>query len=287
MGADIVPIVNDATPPEREQTPGRGRVHDDAYEPGYSGPDDPSAYASSGPPAYEPDEYGLGPVSGGFGGSVYGQRRIEPSPPPDHGKMIKGALAGLAAGLLVAGVGGFFIGRASVDDAPAVPQAPAAPPALAAIAAANRAEFGADLAPLAQPWLTDMSGCLSDRDPGGPHLGDGQQSHVLCRDGGMYLHFVAYSSADAKSADLAFRQQTALSSAAILPGAEQPGRKLGGVTGAPGTYVEYATRAGDAPALCGVWWSRDNTDAAVYVDVLCDSLGGSWTPLRAVWRRHS
>jgi hypothetical protein len=161
------------------------------------------------------------------------------------------------------------------------------PAVVAELTAANRAKFPDDLVALAEPWLADMSGCAANTESGGPQLGTGQRSHVLCRDGGMYLHFVAYQSADAKAADLSYRQQIALNSATILPGAEQPGRKLGGVTGAPGTYVEYATRSGKSPALCGVWWNRDNTDTAVYVDEICDSLGGKWDSLRAVWQRHS
>ncbi len=236
--------------------------------------------------------YAAHPVSGGHavqpvsGGYPPAQRRIEPSPPPQRGKLVLGLVAGLVAGALLGGTGAFFLGRASAGDdpAPVVVQQPAA---VAALTEANRAKFSGELATLAEPWLADMSNCLANTDSGGPKLDTGQRTHVLCRDGGMYLHFVAYESADAKATDLGYRQQIALNSASILAGAEQPGRKLGGLTGAPGTYVEYATRSGTDPALCGVWWNRDNTDAAVYVDVLCDSLGGTWDPLRAVWQRHS
>ena len=51
--------------------------------------------------------------------------------------------------------------------------------------------------------------------------------------------------------------------------------------------MEYAVRSDEEPALCGIWWNPDDTDTAVYVDVLCDSLGGDWESLRAVWQRHS
>ncbi len=242
----------------------------------------------SGGHAAQPVSGGFGaqPVSGGFGTPAMSQRRIEPSPPPQRGKMLLSLIVGLVVGTLVAGTGAFFLGRATAGGDPA-PVIAAQPAALAEITAANRAKFSGDLSALAEPWLADMSGCTADTDSGGPELGAGQRSHVLCRDGGMYLHFVSFASADARSADLGYRQQTALNSAGILPGAEQPGRKLGGLTGAPGTYIEYATRSGDDPALCGVWWNRDNTDAVVYVDVICDSLGGKWDPLRAVWQRHS
>jgi hypothetical protein len=233
------------------------------------------------------DGFAAQPVSGGFPAPAVPLRRIEPSPPPQRGKMLLSLVIGLLAGALLAGTGAYFLGRASADGGDPAPAAAEQPAAVAALIVANRAKFPADLTALAEPWFADMSGCAADTDSGGPERGVGQRSHVLCRDGGMYLHFVAYESADAKSADLGYRQQIALNSPSILPGGEQPGRKLGGVTGAPGTYVEYATRSGKDPALCGFWWNRDNTDAAVYVDVICDSLGGKWDPLRAVWQRHS
>lgn len=312
-----MPLVTDDAAREREQWPGGGRVHE---EPGH--PNDVSASALpdywpphadqsiSGSPhdgGYAQDQYGLDvhpvsggyaaqpvsggyaaqPVSGGFPGPAVPQRRIEPSPPPQRGRLLLSLLIGLLAGALAAGIGGYFLGRASAGGGDPAPVVVAQPAPVAQLAAANRAKFSGDLATLAEPWLADMSGCAADTDAGGPELGAGQRAHVLCRDGGMYLHFVAYESAEAKAADLGFRQQVALNSGSILAGAEQPGRKLGGVTGTPGTYVEYATRTGKDPALCGVWWNRDNTDAAVYVDVICDSLGGSWDPLRAVWQRHS
>ncbi|WP_306215124.1 hypothetical protein [Actinoplanes sp. RD1] len=238
------------------------------------------------------DQYGLdiAPMSGGGPAYPPAMRRIEPSPPPQRGKLIVGAVAGLVAGLLVGGIGAFFIGRSTAGGGdPAAPGAAQQPAVVAQAAEANRAKFAGDpdLAALGEPWLADVSGCAGDADSGGPKLGDGQKTHVLCRYGGIYLHFVAYQSADAKAADMGYRQQVALNSSGILPGAEQPARKLGGVTGVSGNYVEYATKSGKDPALCGIYWNRDNTQAAVYLDVICDSLGGKWDPLRAVWERHS
>ncbi|WP_033661862.1 hypothetical protein [Salinispora vitiensis] len=251
----------------------------------------PSAGPAGGEP-YGQDQYGLSTQPSSFTTAPLAapglQRRIVPSPPPERGKLLRGLLIGVLAGALVAGVGAFFVGRATAPDGGgAAPAAAPQPEKLAELVATNRAAFPDDLLPLAEPWLADMSGCVADAGSGGPQLSPGQRSHVLCRDGGMYLHFVGYESAEAKAADQDYRQQLALNSGSILAGADQPGRKLGGVTDAPGTYVEYATPAGDAPALCGFWWNRDNTETAVYVDVLCDSLGGGWDSLRAVWQRHS
>ncbi|WP_438874451.1 hypothetical protein [Symbioplanes lichenis] len=260
----------------------------------YPGQASGSPYQTSGSPygnPYGQDQYGLdvAPMSGGGPAYPPAMRRIEPSPPPQRGKLIVGAVAGLVAGLLVGGVGAFFIGRATAGDSDPAPAAAQQPAIVAQAAEANKAKFAgdADLAALGEPWLADVSGCAGDADSGGPKLGDGQKTHVLCRYGGIYLHFVAYESADAKAADMGYRQRVALNSAGILPGAEQPARKLGGVTGVSGNYVEYATKSGKDPALCGIYWNRDNTEAAVYMDVICDSLGGKWDPLRAVWERHS
>ncbi|MFV2016923.1 hypothetical protein [Micromonospora sp. LOL_023] len=273
----------------------------------------------SGSPAASPygrDEFGLdiAPVSGGDSGqplpggypapppggyfgrpqepqriepSPSPQRRILPLPQPPRRRVWPILVGGVLAGALVAGTAAFFLGRESVDSGESVTVVVPPPGAITELIAANRAKFPDELLPLAEPWLADMSGCVADTDRDGPRLDDGQRSHVLCRNGGMYLHFVAYESADAKAADLAYRQQIALNSAGILAGAEQPGRKLGGVTAIAGTYVEYATRSGKDPALCGIWWNPDSTDTAVYMDVICDSLGGEWDPLRAVWQRHS
>ncbi|MFY1695007.1 hypothetical protein [Solwaraspora sp. WMMA2101] len=258
---------------------------------GYAGPPADGGYPAA--PAF--GGYPAQPGTGDYFASSYPpiepspppQRRILPLPAPPPRRIWPSLVGGLLAGALVAGTAAFFVGRATVDAADPVPVVAAQPPAITELIEANRASFPDDLLPVAQPWLADMSDCVADTDSDGPTLDPGQRSHVLCRDGGMYLHFVAYVSADAKAADLSFRRQIALNSSSVLPGADQPDRKLGGVTGVGGTYVEYAVRAGEDPALCGVWWSPDDTDTAVYVDVLCDSLGGEWEPLRAVWQRHS
>lgn len=288
MGADNVPHVTDRAASGREYWP-----------------NDEHAPTSGGH-----DQYGLStqPVSGGFAAPPLSgdfaapapQRRIVPSPPPQRGKLLRGVIVGVLAGALVAGVGAFVLGRTTAPDSTpvAAPQsdAPAEEPAPAAappeeptdpFATANRAAFPDDLIPLAEPWLADMSSCAANTDDGGPALGPGERAHVLCRDGGMYLHFVAYQSAEGRAADLSFRQRIARGSASDRPDAEEPGEKLGGVTGAPGMYVEYTTPTGEVPALCGIWWNPDGTDTAVFVDVLCDSLGGNWDSLRSVWQRHS
>ena len=264
----------------------------------FAAPPPPHWQQTSGPPypwastpQMQPDPHGLGPSpaaplsGGGLGGSPYA-RRIEPSPPPPRRKLILGLIVGLVSGLLLFGTAGFLVGRGSVKDGAAVDPSPT-PSYVAGVIATNQAKLTGELATLAKPWLADMSGCAGETDPNGPQLGRGEQRHVLCRDGGMYIHFVTYTSADDKNSDRGYRQQLALGTAAILAGSEPPARKLGGVTGAAGTYVEYATRGPKSPALCGAWWDLDDTTSSVYVDVLCETLGGKWAPLRAVWQLHS
>jgi hypothetical protein len=200
---------------------------------------------------------------------------------------VPGLLIGLLAGVLVAGTAGFFVGRGTAGAKPAETTASPESRYLAGLAATNRAKFSGELATLAGPWLTDVSGCVGNTDSGGPALASGDKAHVLCRDGAMYVHFVTYSSPAVTAAARDFRQQLALGTSAIMSGMTQPGRKLGGVTNAAGTYVEYALRNKDEPALCGVWWDRDGGTSAVYVEVLCDTLGGTLEPLRDLWQRHS
>jgi hypothetical protein len=238
------------------------------------------------------DQYGLGPATESpFGASAPAAnpyaRRIEPTPPPQRSKLLLGLAIGLVAGLLVFGGAGFLTGRGTAGGTTAGGSPSPEPSAVASLKAANQTKFAGELSALAAPWLSDLSDCTADTDPNGPKLGQGEQKHVLCRDGGLYVHFVTYTSVDEKNSDRSYRQQLALGTAAILTGSEPPGRKLGGVTAKPGSYVEYATRGAKTPALCGIWWDLDNTSSAVYSDVLCDSLGGTWDPLRAVWRLHS
>jgi hypothetical protein len=263
MSADTLRLVNDDATPASPAAPDTGYQR---WQP-----------VSPSPPL---DTYGLG-------GSPY-VRRIEPSPRPPRRAYLRYALIGLIAGLIVFGAAGYVAGRLTTRPAGTPVASPSpAPSYVAALTAANRAKFSGDLATLAGPWLGGMSGCTGDTDPGGPKLGRGEQVHVLCRDGGMYLHFVTYTSADEKAGDRGYRQQLALGTAAILAGNDPPGRRLGGVTGAAGTYIEYATRGPDTPALCGIWWDLDGTASAVYIELLCDSLGGQWDPLRSVWQLHS
>jgi hypothetical protein len=133
-----------------------------------------------------------------------------------------------------------------------------------------------------------MGGCTSNNDTGGPGLSAGELTHVLCRNGGVFIHFASYPEPAKKEVARGYRQQLALDGPELAPGLVQPERREGGVTKAPGLYVEYAFKGDDDRTLCGIWWDRDGSAAAVYMEALCqETLGGDWEPLRDLWSRHS
>jgi hypothetical protein len=215
--------------------------------------------------------------------------RIEWSQPARRGKLWLGVLIGALAGVLVAGTGGFLLGRGTAGAADPQPSAaPSLAPYESAVVALNKAKFSGELSTLAEPWLTSMGGCVADTDIGGPPLQPDEQGHVLCRTGGVVIHFASFVSRARTEAARNYRQQLALDGPELAPGIGGPQRRTGGVTGAPGMYVEYALRGEDGRPLCGIWWDRDNGSAAVYTEALCEAtLGGRWEPLRDLWARHS
>jgi len=195
--------------------------------------------------------------------------------------------------VVLAGAGGYLLGMQRHDGQPA-PQSTAVPgpslqPYEASQVALNRAKFSGDLVPLAQPWLAEMGRCRTDTDVEGPQLPPDETKHVLCRVGGVSVHFSLFKSAQALSQERTYREGLYLTSGALAPGAGQPGRKTGGVSHAQGRYVEYALKGTNGkPPLCGIWWNRDNSQAALLLEALCqEDLGGSWAPLRDLWQRYS
>jgi hypothetical protein len=223
-----------------------------------------------------------------------GPSRIEWSQPASkRGKLVPGLVAGLVVGVLAAGAGGYFIGQGNSGEAsPSSPgtAAPSGslPPYEASLVTINKAKFSGETSALAEPWLSAMGGCTSNTDTGGPGLSAGELTHVLCRNGGVFIHFASYPEPAKKEVARGYRQQLALDGPELAPGLVQPERREGGVTKAPGLYVEYAFKGDDDRTLCGIWWDRDGSAAAVYMEALCqETLGGDWEPLRDLWSRHS
>jgi hypothetical protein len=206
-----------------------------------------------------------------------------------------GLVAGLLIGIvlaLAAGAGGFFAGTAT-GARPRPGPAPSPSPSLhvyeADQAGLNKTRLSGEFAPLAQPLLPWMGGCTADTDAGGIKLPTDESRHVFCRYGGTTVHFSLYRSSSALGTERAYRASLLSSTDGLAPGAAQPGRKKGGVSGRPGDYVEFAWKADDGRAWCGVWWDRDDVPlVGLRLEALCqEGLGGSWEPLRDLWQRYS
>ncbi|MGB2567559.1 hypothetical protein ACPFP2_03780 [Micromonospora citrea] len=192
---------------------------------------------------------------------------------------------------LVAGTAGFFLGgggdkRETVTPSPS--GSPSLPPYEAAQFSINKARFEGELAPLAEPWLTRIGGCVVYGEAGAPKLPADEKKHVFCNYSGAWLHFALHQGRKQKDTARAYRQQLNLAGATLAPGMREATRTTGGVTGANGSYVEYAFEGGDGRAICGVWWDRNDIDGAFYVETLCEEgIAGNWDALRDLWRRGS
>ena len=192
---------------------------------------------------------------------------------------------------LLAGAGAYFLGAATSGKPIATPT-PTPSPSLPLFEATqkrlNSPKFTGDLVPLAQPWLPYLSGCLADTDARGPKLPPDERRHVLCQYNGVTITFGLYSSEAALSDGRAYRQGLKLPDDLQVPGQEPPSQKAGGVSHVQGDYVEYALKGRDGRPLCGIWWNREGSPAAVFMEALCsETLGGSWAPLRDLWQRYS
>ncbi|MEH1027214.1 hypothetical protein ACWD6L_24490 [Micromonospora profundi] len=247
----------------------------------------PATYSSASASASASD--GLPPQSPSqdpFGGTG---RRIAPvQRPPQRPKWLLAVAAVVL--VLAGGTAGFFVGGVNRSDDE--PEAPAPNASLAPFEATqfsiNKTKFDGDLAPLAEPWLAAAGGCAVDTEVGGPPLPADERRHVFCRYGGASVHFALYPAKAEKDAARAYRQQLNLAGGALAPGLREATRTTGGVTGAPGSYVEYAFKGGDGRTVCGVWWDRDDVNGAFYVETLCEAgIAGNWDALRDLWRRNS
>jgi hypothetical protein len=231
---------------------------------------------------------------GGQGAPAW-QPRIVPSPPPPRGRLLLGLLVGLVAGVLAAGPAGYLLGGRTAErpgppgpTTPGPSSTPSLPPFEANQLALNKPKFQADLAPLAEPWLPRVGGCLTNTEPGGPKLGTGERARVLCRLGVVAVNFVSYSSSIDKDQARAYRQRLNAEGQQLAPGLAESARKAGGSGGPAGNYIEYALRNSSGRTISGVWWDRDDSPAAVYIETLWEEgLGAKWEPLRDLWQRHS
>jgi hypothetical protein len=258
----------------------------------------PSATPTSGSPSYGPfrnenprDQYDFTSFSG---------RRIEPSPPPQRSRLLKGLLAGLIAGLLVFGIGGFFTGRLTAPDAAAKPEANRTTGKLGVFeqsqAALNQPHFaGTGLVAISQSWLPYLSSCSRSGEPGGPALNaggnTGEKIRVRCTLSGMSAIFVEYNSiADRDKARVKTLDQN-VDARTLTPGV---GPAVQGPTPSGrtnGNYVEYAyklTEGGVTRPVAALWWDDSQTPVAGYLLAYWkEGLGESWDPIRDLWSRYA
>jgi hypothetical protein len=133
-----------------------------------------------------------------------------------------------------------------------------------------------------------MGACATDTEVGGPKLPAGEKQHVYCRYRGVAVHFALYDSAANKEAARAYRQRMGIIGRALAPGMREATQSTGGVSKTPGSYVEYAGNGQDGRPVCGIWWGRDNSMGALYLETPCEAgLGGNWDALRDLWQRNS
>ena len=247
------------------------------------------------------DPFGVEPVPGdpfGFDTSMSRGPRIEPSPPPQRGKFLLGAVTGLLAGLLVFGVGAFFVGRLTAG-----PGDPAAPQPVGASAApslgvyeqsqvvVNQAKFAGALAPLTQAWLPYLSGCDRSGAAGGPGLNRGEKTRVRCRFDGMSVVFVEYASiADRDKARVKILSQN-VDARTLTPGVGAAGERAAPSGRTSGNYVEFAYTVDEnkrKQTVAGIWWDDAATPVAAYMLGFWQTgVGESWAPMREVWARYA
>ncbi|MFF4892042.1 hypothetical protein ACIBOV_26775 [Micromonospora chersina] len=218
-----------------------------------------------------------------------GGRRIAPVQPEPKRRDWIWAVGALVLSL-VAGTAGFFVGNGNATGRaePSTSASPSLAPYEATQFSINKDKFTGDLAKLGEPWLSRIGGCVVYNEAGAPKLPADEQQHLFCPYGGAWLHFVLYPATKQKDKARAYRQQLNLANGSLAPGLREATRTTGGVTGTPGTYVEYAFEGKDGRARCGVWWDREDIQGAFYVETLCqDGIAGNWDALRDLWRRGS
>ncbi|AGL20266.1 hypothetical protein [Actinoplanes sp. N902-109] len=241
------------------------------------------------------DQYGLAPTSGDrFGG--YSGPRIEPTPKQPKGRFLIPALAGLVAGLLVFGTGGWFLGRATAPDdgTPAVAApAPSAAPSASAGAyeqhqiSINQPKFTGGLSTIGQGWLARLSSCSRNGDKGGPTLNKGEKTRVRCEMDAMSVIFVEYSSTAERDKARATTEKQNIDARELTPGVGATAQRPAPSGRSNGNYVEYAYKV-SGRTVAGIWWDDAATPVAGYVLAYWkEGIGQKWDPLREVWADYA
>jgi hypothetical protein len=256
-------------------------------------PESPDIYPTAGeerarlnPPEHrddqagDPDPYGL---------SVPPGRRIQPSPTRRPNRLVRGLLAGLAAGLLIFGAGGFVAGRFTAPE----------PPAPAAQSnndlgvfernqvKINSAHFqGTGLTTLAQGWLPYLATCTRTNPQS-----DGEKTRVRCTLDGMSAIFVQYKSLAQRDKARAKTLSQAADARSLTKGVGAATKRKTANSGTTGDYIEYAFRLTERDVtrtVSGIWWDDAQTPVAgCLLAYWRDSLGQNWSPMRDLWSRYA
>ena len=240
------------------------------------------------------DPYGLDPAPWD---TSFNRPRIEPSPPPNRGRLVLGLLAGLTCGLLLFGSGGFIAGRFTANPATATPATakPTPTPSLPIYEQSqvklNQPKFPASLTPVSQGWLPYVSGCARSGQSGGPTLNAGEKVRVRCTLGGMSAIFVEYDTVtDRDKARVAVLGQN-VDARTLTPGVAAPTDRSSPSGRTSGNYVEYAfkvTERGTDRTVSGIRWEDAQTPVAGYLLAFwVDGVGSNWAPMRDLWARYA
>ncbi|MEV7622998.1 hypothetical protein [Actinoplanes sp. NPDC089786] len=210
-----------------------------------------------------------------------------------------GALAGLAAGLLIFGSGGFFLGRGTAGGAGPEPTSPgptvSAGPSLGVYEQSqveiNQAKLTGALAPISQGWLSRLASCDRSGKAGGPSLNKGEKARVRCRVDGMTMIFVEYATVTDRDKARVKTLSQNVDARTLTPGVGPAGDKAAPSGRTLGSYVEYAYTVEEKQVrqtVAGIWWDDTKTPVAAYMLAFWKSgVGEDWAPMRDVWGRYA
>jgi hypothetical protein len=269
-----------------------------------SGPPYPTS--GGGNPGYGPFQGSSDPFgerAEGWTDTPYGfaappGRRIEPSPPPQRSRLIVGLLAGLVAGLVLFGTGGYFAGRATAPEAAAEPSTPAPAPSspLGVFeqnqVAVNQPDFaGSSLTAISEGWLPYLSTCSRSGTPGGPKVNAGEKVRVRCTLDGMSAIFVEYESVAERDKARVKAMGQAVDARTLTPGVAPAAERPTPSGRTTGNYLEYAfrlTEGGTTRTVSGMWWDDAQAPVAGYLLAYWkEGLGEKWEPMRDLWSRYA
>ncbi|GGQ57387.1 hypothetical protein [Couchioplanes azureus] len=269
----------------------------DVAGPGYFGAESaaqaPLAQGAAGPPgAASPAQDRFGFEAGpGYGSGP----RIVPTPKPPRSRFVVPALAGLVAGLLIFGTGGWFVGRSTAPEPRPTGSTAAAPdPAPSAPGiyeqnqvAINQPRFAGSLATVAQGWLPHLSGCSRSGEDKGPVLNRGEKARVRCEMDAMSVIFVEYATtADRDKARVTTLGQN-VDARTLTPGVGPVVERATPSGRTKGNYVEYAYRV-SGRTVAGIWWDDASTPVAAYLLAFWkEGAREKWEPMRDIWARYA